>query len=89
LCSQLTQVVASTKEMTERTESREKVRIKLSTREIEVLKKVALGLSNKEIAEELHITEGTTEVHVSRLRKKLNLGTRAALVRYAYENHLS
>ena len=89
LCSQLTQVVASTKEMTERTESHEKVRIKLSTREIEVLKKVALGLSNKEIAEELHITEGTTEVHVSRLRKKLNLGTRAALVRYAYENHLS
>jgi DNA-binding NarL/FixJ family response regulator len=89
LCSQLTQVVQSTKEMTERTESREKVRIKLSTREIEVLKKVAQGLSNKEIAEELHITEGTTEVHVSRLRKKLNLSTRAALVRYAYENHLS
>ncbi|MBA4077764.1 MAG: hypothetical protein C0508_22235 [Cyanobacteria bacterium PR.023] len=89
LCSQLTQVVHSTKELTERTESREKVRIKLSTREIEVLKQVALGLSNKEIAEELHITEGTTEVHVSRLRKKLNLSTRAALVRYAYENHLS
>ena len=89
LCSQLTQVVHSTKELTERTESREKVRIKLSTREIEVLKQVALGLSNKEIAEVLHITEGTTEVHVSRLRKKLNLSTRAALVRYAYENHLS
>jgi two-component system response regulator NreC len=65
------------------------VRIKLSTREIEVLKQVALGLSNREIAEELHITEGTTEVHESRLRKKLNLSTRAALVRYAYENHLS
>jgi ATP/maltotriose-dependent transcriptional regulator MalT len=60
LCSQLTQVVHSTKELTERTESREKVRIKLSTREIEVLKQVALGLSNREIAEELHITEGTT-----------------------------
>lgn len=89
LCSQLTQVVSSTKEFTERTESREKVRIKLSAREMEVLAKVAQGLSNKEIAEELHITEGTTEVHVSRLRKKLNLSTRAALVRYAYENHLS
>jgi DNA-binding NarL/FixJ family response regulator len=89
LCSQLTQVVSSTKEFTERTESREKVRIKLSQREMEVLAKVAEGLSNKEIAEELHITEGTTEVHVSRLRKKLNLSTRAALVRYAYENHLS
>jgi DNA-binding NarL/FixJ family response regulator len=89
LCAQLNKVVDSTKELTERTESREKVRIKLSSREIEVLKKVAQGLSNKEIAEELHITEGTTEVHVSRLRKKLNLSTRAALVRYAYENHLS
>lgn len=88
LCSQLSTVVNSTRELTERQESREKVRVKLSTREIEVLRKVAQGLSNREIAETLHITEGTTEVHVSRLRKKLNLGSRAALVRYAYENHL-
>lgn len=88
LCSQLNSVVNSTRELTERQESREKVRVKLSSREIEVLRKVAAGLSNKEIAEALHITEGTTEVHVSRLRKKLNLGSRAALVRYAYENHL-
>jgi DNA-binding NarL/FixJ family response regulator len=89
LCSQLNDVVKSTKELTERTESRERVRVKLSSRELEVLKKVAQGLSNREIAEELHITEGTTEVHVSRLRKKLALTSRAALVRYAYENHIS
>lgn len=88
LCSQLNEVVNSTKELTERTESREKVRVKLSTRELEVLKKVAQGLTNKQIAEELHITEGTTEVHVSRLRKKLAVNSRAALVRFAYENHL-
>lgn len=88
LCSQLNEVVNSTKELTERTESREKVRVKLSTRELEVLKKVAQGLTNKEIAEVLHITEGTTEVHVSRLRKKLSVNSRAALVRFAYENHL-
>ena len=88
LCSQLSAVVNSTRELTERHEGREKVRVKLSTREIEVLRKVSQGLSNREIAEALHITEGTTEVHVSRLRKKLNLGSRAALVRYAYENHL-
>ncbi len=88
LCAQLNEVVGSTKELTERTESREKVRVKLSTREMEVLKKVAQGLSNKEIAEALHITEGTTEVHVSRLRKKLSVNSRAALVRFAYENHL-
>ncbi|HEY9758118.1 MAG TPA: LuxR C-terminal-related transcriptional regulator [Oculatellaceae cyanobacterium] len=88
LCSTLSSVVNSTREFTERHQSREKVRVKLSSREIEVLRKVAAGLSNREIAESLHITEGTTEVHVSRLRKKLNLASRAALVRYSYENHL-
>jgi DNA-binding CsgD family transcriptional regulator len=89
LCTQLNSVVNSTQRLTEKQESQERVRVKLSTREIEVLRKVAEGLSNKEIADTLHITEGTTEVHVSRLRKKLNLGSRAALVRYAYENHLA
>ncbi len=89
LCSQLNSVVNSTQRFTEKHESQERVRVKLSTREIEVLQKVAEGLSNREIAETLHITEGTTEVHVSRLRKKLNLASRAALVRYAYENHLA
>ena len=89
LCSQLNEVVKTTKDFTERTESQERVRIKLTNREMEVLKKVAEGLSNKEIADELHITEGTTEVHVSRLRKKLSASSRAALVRYAYENHLA
>src|SRR5581483_8539633 len=89
LCGQLNDVVKGTIELTERTESRERVRVKLSSRELEVLKKVAQGLSNKEIAEQLHITEGTTEVHVSRLRKKLAVTSRAALVKYAYENHIS
>ena len=88
LCSQLSTVVNSTRELTERQESREKGRVKLSLREIEVLRCVASGMSNREISEALHITEGTTEVHVSRLRKKLNLASRSALVRYAYENHL-
>jgi DNA-binding NarL/FixJ family response regulator len=88
LCSQLSTVVNTTREFTERQESHAKVRVKLSSREIEVLRSVANGMSNREIAESLHITEGTTEVHVSRLRKKLNLASRASLVRYAYENHL-
>lgn len=88
LCTQLSSVVNSTKDFSERAESREKVRVHLSIREIEVLRQVAEGLTNKDIAENLHITEGTTEVHVSRLRKKLNLSSRAALVRYAYENHI-
>lgn len=89
LCSQLNDVVSSTRELTQKQESQRKVRVKLSQREIEVLREVARGRTNKEIAETLHITEGTTEVHVSRLRKKLGLSSRAALVRYAYENHIS
>lgn len=89
LCGTLSKVVESTQELAKRSEGHEKIRVKLSERELEVLKMVAQGLSNKEIAEGLHITEGTTEVHVSRLRKKLNLTSRAAIVRYAYENHLS
>jgi DNA-binding NarL/FixJ family response regulator len=88
LCGQLNTVVNSTRELTEKQESQAKVRVQLSAREIDVLRKVAQGLPNKEIAEACHITEGTTEVHVSRLRKKLNLSSRAALVRYAYEHHL-
>jgi DNA-binding NarL/FixJ family response regulator len=88
LCSTLSSVVNSTRELTKQQEGREKIRVKLSSREIEVLRKVAAGLTNRDIAEALHITEGTTEVHVSRLRKKLDLSSRAALVRYAYENHL-
>ncbi|MCW5821915.1 MAG: response regulator [Cyanobacteria bacterium TGS_CYA1] len=89
LCGTLSKVVESTQELAKRSEGHEKIRVKLSERELEVLKMVAQGLSNKDIAESLHITEGTTEVHVSRLRKKLNLTSRAAIVRYAYENHLS
>ncbi len=88
LCGQLNTVVSTTRQFTEKQEGQERVRVKLSTREIEVLQQVAQGLSNREVAESLHITEGTTEVHVSRLRKKLSLSSRAALVRYAYENHL-
>ncbi len=88
LCSTLSSVVNSTRDLAKREEGKEKVRLKLSSREIEVLKNIAAGLTNKDIAEALHITEGTTEVHVSRLRKKLNLTSRAGLVAYAYENHL-
>jgi DNA-binding NarL/FixJ family response regulator len=88
LCTQLSSVVSSTRDFSERQESREKVRVHLSIREIEVLRHVANGKSNREIADTLSITEGTTEVHVSRLRKKLNLSSRAALVRYAFENHI-
>lgn len=55
----------------------------LSERELEVLLLVAEGLSNKQIAEHLYLSEGTVKVHVSRIIAKLGLERRTELVRYA------
>ncbi len=48
----------------------------LTAREQEILEKLACGLSNKLIAKELGISEGTVKVHVKNLLKKLNLHSR-------------
>ncbi len=60
----------------------------LSSREMEVLKLIASGFANKEIAQRLFLTESTVELHASRIRKKLNLKSRTALVKYACDNDL-
>ncbi len=49
---------------------------KLTNREEQILKLIATGMSNKQVARELGITEGTAKVHVKNLLKKLNLRTR-------------
>ncbi|MBZ0189735.1 MAG: LuxR C-terminal-related transcriptional regulator [Candidatus Obscuribacterales bacterium] len=61
----------------------------LSVRELEVLKLIASGLSNKEIASRLFLTASTVELHASRIRKKLELRSRTALVKYACDNGLA
>lgn len=48
----------------------------LTRREDEILELIATGMSNKQIARELDIAEGTIKVHVKHLLKKLNLRTR-------------
>lgn len=48
----------------------------LTSREYEILKFIAKGLSNKLIARELDISDGTVKVHVKHLLKKLNLRSR-------------
>jgi DNA-binding NarL/FixJ family response regulator len=55
----------------------------LSEREREVLQLLALGHTNKEIAERLGISIRTAETHRASLMQKLNLSSRAELVRYA------
>jgi DNA-binding CsgD family transcriptional regulator len=60
----------------------------LSRREIEVLRLVADGRTNRDIASELGISERTVDRHVSNLFSKLDVSTRSAATAYAYEHHL-
>lgn len=60
----------------------------LTPREHEVLALVARGLSNHEIAQELHLSPLTAKTHVSRILMKLNARDRIQLVILAYENGL-
>ncbi len=60
----------------------------LSPREMEVLRHVAGGRTNKEIATELVLSERTVERHVSNIFAKLGVPTRAAATAFAYEHQL-
>ncbi|KND46091.1 MULTISPECIES: response regulator [Streptomyces] len=60
----------------------------LTSREVEVLKLIARGLSNLEIADLLHISEATVKTHLNRTMTKLALGSRAQAVVVAYETGL-
>lgn len=58
----------------------------LTAREREVLRQVARGLTNNEIARELYIEESTVKTHVARVLTKLGLNNRAQAVVFSYEN---
>ena len=60
----------------------------LSDREREVLRLLALGHTNQEIAEMLYLSVRTVETHRAHIMQKLRLSTRAELVRYAIEQGL-
>jgi DNA-binding NarL/FixJ family response regulator len=60
----------------------------LSARELEVLKLVARGLSNKEIARTLHLSEATVKTHLLHLFEKLGVSDRTAAVTVSLERGL-
>jgi two-component system response regulator NreC len=60
----------------------------LSERELEVLRLIALGHTNNEIAQQLFLSVRTVETHRAHIQQKLGVSTRAELVRYALDNDL-
>jgi two-component system response regulator NreC len=60
----------------------------LSEREAEVLRMIALGYTNGEIAERLYLSRRTVETHRTHIHQKLGLHSRAELVHYAHEHGL-
>ncbi|MFZ0970662.1 MAG: response regulator transcription factor [Solirubrobacteraceae bacterium] len=60
----------------------------LSPRETDVLRLIALGLTSAEMSGLLHLSPRTIESHRRRIHRKLGLGKRSELVRYAFARHL-
>jgi len=60
----------------------------LSQREKEILKTMALGLKNKDIADKLYISENTVKTHISNIFKKFGVNTRAQAILFSMEHRV-
>jgi DNA-binding NarL/FixJ family response regulator len=82
----------STKQALERMLRREagarEVAAILTAQEMTIVRMIAGGLRNREIADKLHISEGTVKTHLHNIYEKLNVDSRLALLRYAQEKGL-
>jgi len=74
MSAKLTEILATALRKPERASNR--ALASLTSRELEILKLIAKGMSNKLIARELDISDGTVKVHVKHFLKKLNLRSR-------------
>jgi DNA-binding NarL/FixJ family response regulator len=57
----------------------------LSERELQIVERVAAGMTNQDIASELEISKRTVDNHISNILQKTETGNRVALVRWALE----
>ncbi|HEX6557264.1 MAG TPA: protein kinase [Ktedonobacteraceae bacterium] len=60
----------------------------LTTREVEVLRLVAMGMSNNQIAEQLVVSPNTVNAHVQSIYRKIDINSRSAATRFALEHQL-
>jgi DNA-binding CsgD family transcriptional regulator len=65
---------------------RDMAQTKLTLREIQVLRLVAKGLTNREISEILGVSIGTVNTHVHRILRKLGVSNRTRAVAWAFRN---
>ena len=85
VAASLAPALAAPDPVADRRRAREGVSETLSPREREVVSLLALGHTNAEVAARLHISEKTVETHRMHILEKLDLHTRADLVRFAIE----
>jgi DNA-binding NarL/FixJ family response regulator len=60
----------------------------LTTREVEVLRLVAQGMTNEQVAKQLVISARTVNTHLTSIYGKIGVSSRSAATRYAMEHHL-
>lgn len=60
----------------------------LTVRELDIIERIGLGLSNKEISEHLHLSIGTVKNHISVVLEKLGLRDRTQIAIYAMKHHI-
>jgi two-component system, NarL family, nitrate/nitrite response regulator NarL len=85
----LTQLLAKALRENDRIDKKDSIN-SITSREREILQHISRGMSNRQIAESLEISEGTVKVHVKHLLKKLNLRSRTEAAVWALntENNL-